>query len=892
MLNGLDSTFTALNELTNINADSITVETLQATTATFNNITSDSITSTTNNLTNIISSNITSDIINATTANLTNVISSNITSDIINATTANLTNVISNNILTNVINASLYSGVATQNIQYLLGSTSNIQQQIDNITTTGGAGGWFLVIAENTIGFNPTLQNGYNWSFGSGGQTQNSFIGLPQCTLQSITISVSVAPTVSSLIDIYINGVYSNTTVQLLAGETSITLLSVGLACVAGDRLTIKTSAGNSISSVCRLTLIFSSNGVIGPVGDTGATPVIEIGTVSSVPYGTPPTVILDPTSTPEIPIFDFTLETGQQGVQGVQGVQGIQGPVGPSGTSGSVGNYLSSFDTTQQNNPIASSVNIMRLNTIAGSQGFIIQNGTQITSQNIGVYNIQFSAQLTKTTGTNANVDVWLSKNGVDIANSNTTFTINGNATQDVLAWNWFLSMNASDYFQIAWSSPNTNISLFIETGLTTPTRPDVPSIILTVQQVMNLQQGPQGAQGPQGPQGAQGPQGPQGAQGPKGSKGDKGDTGPEGPMNTEATAIASAALAEATAALAATGVNAGAIATIQIQVGVLEADVLTLDGEVSTLQGEMSTVQTKTQFINILPPDTMEINAPVLNITGATTNFNTDTNFLNYPITTNGIQNTVNPVLINDTFLQISNGQFTMTDAGVDILNFNTVDATFNLEPEILNITTVDLNINTTDTIIDNDNTTIISNVEAIISGPIVNINTTESINLNTPLINIVQPTTIESVTQFRIVNTAGTDIRTAGFLLESVVDTIITTDDNNFFTAGLETNIVSNNDLRLESLTQGIYASAVDVINLSVPVGSIITNSTETTNTATTNYDIDAPIINLGTSGYFPLNVVNIVGSGGVSISGPLNIDGMRFTVAGINQFFGLV
>lgn len=794
MLNGLDSTFTALNELTIVNADSITVETLEATTATFTNITSDSITSTTNNLTNITS----------------------------------------NNISTNIINANLYSGVATQNIQYLLGSTSNIQQQIDNITATGGAGGWFLVIAENTIGFNPTLQNGYNWSFGSGGQSQNSFIGLPQCTLQSITISVSVAPTISSLIDIYINGVYSNTTVQLLANETSITLLNIGLACVAGDRLTIKTSAGNSISSVCRLTLIFSSNGVIGPVGDTGATPIIEIGTVVAVPYGTPPSVVLDPTSTPEIPVFDFTLETGQQGVQGVQGIQGIQGPVGPSGTSGSVGNYLSSFDTTQQNNPIASSVNIMRFNTIAGSQGFIIENGTQITSQNIGVYNIQFSAQLTKSTGTNANVDVWLSKNGVNIANSNTTFTINGNAIQDVLAWNWFLSMNASDYFQIAWSSPNTNISLFIETGLTTPTRPDVPSIILTVQQVMNLQQGPQGAQGPQGSQGAQGPQGAQGAQGPKGSKGDKGDTGPEGPMNTEATAIASAALAEATTALAATAVNALAISTVQGQVTALEiastatntaVDALTgrvvvLEGKVDVLETDVDALQAKTTYIN---------------------------------------------------------------NTGVGVLTIN---------PDTLNLFTINTEMNSQVLLIESENTTITSNVEAIISGPIVNINTTESINLNTPLINLVQPTTIESVTEFRVINTAGTNIRTAGFLLESIVDTIITTDDNNFFTSGLETNIVANNDLRFESLTQGIYASAVDVINLNVPLGNVITNSTETTNTATTNYDIDAPIINLGTAGYFPLNVVNIVGPGGVNINGPLNIDGMRFTVAGINQFFGLV
>ena len=729
MLNGLDSTFTALNELTNINADNITTDTLQANTVSISNL-------------------------NAPNITTTNLNSTNITTSLLTASS---------------INSAFYSGVPAQNIQYLTGSTSNIQQQIDNITETGGAGGWFLIIAENTIGFNPTLQNGYNWSFGSVGQSQNSFIGLPQSTLQSITISASVASTVSSLIDIYINGIYSNTTIQLLPNETSETLLNVGLACVAGDRLTLKTSGGNSTASVCRLTLIFSSNGVIGPIGPTGLTPIIEIGTVVPVPYGTPPSVVLDPTSTPEIPIFDFTLETGPQGVQGVQGQQGIQGPVGPAGTSGSVGNYLNSYDTTVQNNPIASAVNIMRINTISGSQGFIIQNGTQITAQNIGVYNIQFSAQLRKSSGATANVDVWLVKNGISIVNSNTTFTINGNGNEIVLAWNWFLQMNATDYFQIAWSSPNTNISLFIETGLTTPTRPDVPSIILTVQQVMNLQQGPQGAQGPQGSQGAQGPQGNQGAQGPKGNKGDKGDTGPEGPENTEATAIAAAALAEATAALAATAVNASAIAGVQAEVTALDATVVGLSADVSALQTDVASLdnqigqlQTKTEFITITPPDTMAITAPVLNITG-------DTNF-NLPIHTQGIQNTVNPVLISDTYelittgqfsmtngatpflninsattlpltglMNITNGQFSMSNGPNTILNFNSGTSTFNLG----NYLGCSTNIGTDNAIavtIASQDTSIDGNIMTASSTLKTNIFSNTNIELNSPLINTI--------------------------------------------------------------------------------------------------------------------------------------------------------
>lgn len=51
-----------------------------------------------------------------------------------------------------------------------------------------------------------------------------------------------------------------------------------------------------------RISAIFASNGVIGPAGPTGETPVIEIGTVTAVPYGTLPSVTLDPGAPPKYP--------------------------------------------------------------------------------------------------------------------------------------------------------------------------------------------------------------------------------------------------------------------------------------------------------------------------------------------------------------------------------------------------------------------------------------------------------------------------------------------------------------------------------------------------------------------------------------------------------------
>jgi len=854
MLNGIDSMITQLNELTVINADEVNTTTL------------------------------TSDIITAPAIN-----SNTLTTSTLNAT----------NITTTGISADFYSGVPQQNILYLLGSTSNIQQQIDNIVATGGPGGFFVLSAENTCGFSTTLNAGQNWSFGAAGQSLGDII-LPQCTLQTLYISVNIAPTINSTVQLYINDIFSGISLTILAGAFSAILTPVAYAVPANTFLNFRTSVGNAIVSVNRISAIFASNGVIGPVGPVGETPVIEIGTVVAVPYGTLPSVTLDPTSTPEIPILDFELETGPQGLQGTQGIQGIPGPVGPAGTAGSPGNYLNSFDTTTQNNPVANAVNIMRINTNAASQGFLIQNGTEITAQNIGVYNIQFSAQVTKSSGTSANIDIWLVQNGVAVANTNTTFTLSGNAIQFVAAWNWFLQMNANDYVQIAWSSPNTNISLFVETGLTVPTRPDVPSVILTVQQVMNIQQGPTGATGAQGPQGPQGPQGAQGAQGPKGAKGDTGATGPQGPPGgTEAIPIATAALAEATAALAATAANAALIVTLQGQVVVLEADVAAIQGQVAALEGDVGTLQTdvgalqtKTEFINVTPPDTMEISAPVLNITGATTNFNSDVNFLNQPIHTEGIQNTVNPILTDGTYILVSESYLEVTQATEPLLQVGKTPHIINIGNSLDAVSVTNLNANT-------NNIGYFDGIDVISEAVNVQARTirigTEEIVGNSIIIGNSASQSISILSENEILINSGTALNVVTPLIElgNAAET------QNIILTGANTTIDSPN-INLGDVTSTIDIGDSTTFNCVTNVANIATKAFSGVNIGTTN-----SIVNIGTS----TAVANVVGvnaltvdiegvninmdASNININGTLYINGEPFVPnTGFNQFYPFV
>lgn len=155
---------------------------------------------------------------------------------------------------------------------------------------------------------------------------------------------------------------------------------------------------------------------------------------------------------------------------------------LGALGSTGYVGAF---YDTSTQLNPIASAVNKMKYNTSDIADGIQIDDTTKIKFLHTGNYNIQFSAQLAKTDSGNDEVDIWLMKNGNNLDNTNTKLHINGNNAKYVAAWNWVVFASANDYYEIAWSSPDTAMTIHAEGVKTSPSRPGTPSIILTVTQV-----------------------------------------------------------------------------------------------------------------------------------------------------------------------------------------------------------------------------------------------------------------------------------------------------------------------------------------------------------------------------------------------------------------------
>ena len=146
-------------------------------------------------------------------------------------------------------------------------------------------------------------------------------------------------------------------------------------------------------------------------------------------------------------------------------------------------------YDTTTQTNPVANTVNLMNVNSTYDSAEtvFSISKDTnRIYVSETGVYNIAFSAQLDKTGGGATDVFIWLRTNGNNLANSATKIVIDGPNNEIVAAWNWVITMQAGDYFEIAWQSPDTNVILLAAPA--SGNIPEIPSVIITVAWVSNV--------------------------------------------------------------------------------------------------------------------------------------------------------------------------------------------------------------------------------------------------------------------------------------------------------------------------------------------------------------------------------------------------------------------
>lgn len=146
---------------------------------------------------------------------------------------------------------------------------------------------------------------------------------------------------------------------------------------------------------------------------------------------------------------------------------------------------YGSFYDTTNQTVAI-DGIAAMAYNTTVSSYGVSIVSGSRIKFDYAGVYNIQFSAQFERGSGSTAkDVVIWLRLNGNDVADSATRITFQGaGGHYFVAAWNFFQPVSKNDYCEIMWTQ-NDSIGIAYDPANLTIPYPAIPSVILTVNKV-----------------------------------------------------------------------------------------------------------------------------------------------------------------------------------------------------------------------------------------------------------------------------------------------------------------------------------------------------------------------------------------------------------------------
>jgi hypothetical protein len=102
------------------------------------------------------------------------------------------------------------------------------------------------------------------------------------------------------------------------------------------------------------------------------------------------------------------------------------------------------------------------------------------------GVYNFQFSGQLSSTNSSAKTVYVWIVRNGTDIGYSTHAYSISGSGTSIEISWNFNIDLQAGNWVEFEWAADDTNVTLN-KVSPTSP-HPGIPSAVCAVSYVAPL--------------------------------------------------------------------------------------------------------------------------------------------------------------------------------------------------------------------------------------------------------------------------------------------------------------------------------------------------------------------------------------------------------------------
>jgi len=138
------------------------------------------------------------------------------------------------------------------------------------------------------------------------------------------------------------------------------------------------------------------------------------------------------------------------------------------SGTAGGVGAYVVSISQERTSLTIAGTV------------------ASEMVVAEPGIYNLQWSGQFVNEAAAIHEVSVWIRVNGIDVVGSTGRVSISathgGIDGGGIIAWNYLVELQANEYVELWWSTPDVNAYITSLVAGTSPTRPATASVITTL--------------------------------------------------------------------------------------------------------------------------------------------------------------------------------------------------------------------------------------------------------------------------------------------------------------------------------------------------------------------------------------------------------------------------
>ena len=147
------------------------------------------------------------------------------------------------------------------------------------------------------------------------------------------------------------------------------------------------------------------------------------------------------------------------------------------------------------QTNPSITGANQLSFNQLVITKGVRVENTDEIWFDQAGQYLVTFTLQVTNRSNAIQEFEVWAGYNGSNYPLSNTRFDIP--ARKSATVWShivpaitgiFTVANPQTEYLTIKWWASSTDVYLEHYAAGTSPTRPEIPSVILTVNFVSRL--------------------------------------------------------------------------------------------------------------------------------------------------------------------------------------------------------------------------------------------------------------------------------------------------------------------------------------------------------------------------------------------------------------------